>query len=97
MSDLISIDVEALAEKVADLVVARLRAGNFGDMIDQAESPLGRRRHINLVRKGGPGVAQVGRRYLASRAKVQEALEKVRKPAEISEPDGNAFLRKIGL
>jgi hypothetical protein len=60
--------LERMADRIAQLVVDKLRAGDVG-MIDQAQSPLGRRRHIAFVRNGG-GI-QIGRRYLATK----EALE----------------------
>lgn len=99
MAELISIDVDALADRVAELVVERLRGGTFGDLVDQSESPLGRRRHIALVRKGGPGVARVGRRYLASRAVISAELARPNAPptTDLAAPDGTALLRKIGL
>lgn len=57
--------LEELAEQIATLVVAKLRAADMPGWVDQASSPLGRRRHINAVRSGKlPGV-RVGRRYLA--------------------------------
>lgn len=69
--------LESFAEVVAKKVVEQLRAGEVG-MIDQSSSPLGRRRHIAVVRRlvaeGQPGAAEVGRRYLLSRERLEEAL-----------------------
>lgn len=76
MSPLESI-VAALADLVAERVVQRLSSGPLPGWIDQAESPLGRRRHAALVRRGGPGVAKVGRRFLATREAVAAELERV--------------------
>jgi hypothetical protein len=65
--------VDELAQRVAAIVVARLREGEPG-MIDQNASPLGTRRHCaattRRMARGQPGAAKVGRRYLLS----QEAL-----------------------
>lgn len=70
--------LDALAEKVADLVVARLTAGTQAGTVDQCGSPLGRRRHIAAVRKrvgtGVAGAAIVGRRHLLTREALQEEL-----------------------
>lgn len=68
--------LDQIADRVAELVVLKLRINDFG-MIDQLQSPLGRRRHIAFVRKGG-GV-QVGRRYLARREDIQRHLDELAK------------------
>jgi hypothetical protein len=70
--------LDVLADLVAAKVVAQLRAGDQPDMVDQTKSPLGRRRHINAVRRlvaaGEQGAAQVGRRYLLSRDRLSAEL-----------------------
>jgi hypothetical protein len=67
--------LDALAEAVADRVVAKLSAGQHSGFVDQTASPLGRRRHIaaarRLVAEGKAGAAIVGRRHLLTR----EALD----------------------
>lgn len=67
--------VGALAEVIADRVVAKLAAGQQPGMHDQVGSPLGRRRHIAACRervaRGDVGAAVVGRRHFLSR----EALD----------------------
>jgi hypothetical protein len=73
--------MRAFATEVARAVVAELRAGEAPGMIDQAGSPLGRRRHIVAVRalvaSGAPGAAIVGRRHLLSRAALDAELAAV--------------------
>lgn len=74
--------LEALARiaapYIAREVVAMLRAGELPGMVDQAASPLGRRRHIAAVRRrveaGDGGAAIVGRRYLLERAALDAEL-----------------------
>jgi len=69
---------QALAPHLAREVVALLRTGETPGMVDQTASPLGRRRHINAVRKrvaeGAPGAAIVGRRFLLAREHVDAEL-----------------------
>ena len=71
--------VTELAERVAGLVIERLQAGTPG-MIDQAASPLGRRRHCAAVRRrvsrGDPGAVLVGRRHLLSPEALAEELRR---------------------
>jgi hypothetical protein len=97
-----------LARAVAREVVAELRAGETPGMLDQAGSPLGRRRHIAAVRRrvaaGETGAAVVGRRHLLSRealdAELATLARKPRKPSKKSEPaaDELAEMRaKYGL
>ena len=73
----------ALADAIADRVVDRLRSGDFADYVDQASSPLGRRRHIVAIRTGALRGKQLGRRYLASRADVDAfmATDRAKAPA----------------
>jgi len=70
----------ALAERVAALVAERLLAGQPG-LIDQASSPLGRRRHCTAVKRrlasGAGGAARVGRRHLLSPDALAEELGRV--------------------
>ena len=75
--------VSLLADAVADRVVERLTAGSHSDFVDQAGSPLGRRRHIAAVRRmvaaGQPGAGVVGRRHLLSREAAESELAAVAK------------------
>lgn len=68
--------LERIADRVAELVVFKLRSDDFG-MVDQVQSPLGRRKHIAFVRAGG-GV-QIGRRFLARREDLQKYIEEMSK------------------
>jgi hypothetical protein len=78
--------LRALAAEVARAVVSELRAGEAPGMVDQAASPLGRRRHIAAVRRlvnaGAPGAAIVGRRYLLARDALDAELGCGTKPAK---------------
>jgi hypothetical protein len=69
--------VDEIAQRVAAIVVTRLREGEPG-MIDQSASPLGARRHCAAAKRrmarGEPGAAKVGRRYLLSREALREEL-----------------------
>jgi hypothetical protein len=57
--------LELIADAVARRVVDRLRSNDDPDWVDQAKSPLGRRRHIAAVRSGELKGLRVGRRYIA--------------------------------
>lgn len=79
----------ALAERVAALVAERLLAGQPG-LIDQASSPLGRRRHCSAVKRrlasGAGGAARVGRWHLLSPEALAEELGRVSGNAPASSP-----------
>jgi hypothetical protein len=62
---LIDAMVDQLAEQIAARVVEKLRANDFSGYVDQAASPLGRRRHIEAIRSGALRGLRLGRRYLA--------------------------------
>jgi hypothetical protein len=62
---------EALANRVAQIVLDGLRQGDLAGWVDQSKSPLGRRRHIALARKEG---RQVGRRYFLTITTIERAL-----------------------
>lgn len=102
LEDAVAQLAKALAPAIAAEVVAQLRAGETPGMVDQSSSPLGRRRHIAVVRKlvaaGEPGAAIVGRRYLLARDAIEAELVKVsRKPskAKVAAPaDELAALRE---
>ena len=56
--------LDGLVEEIAVRVADKLRGGHLAGYVDQSDSPLGRRRHIEAVRSRAlPGV-KVGRRYL---------------------------------
>jgi hypothetical protein len=73
--------LDALADAVANRVVDRLRSGATAGMVDQAGSSLGRRRHIEAVRRrvaaGEPGAVQLGRRYLLTQAALEEEARRI--------------------
>ncbi len=86
-----SVDVKLFAKAVATEVVNLLRAGTFADLVDQSQSPLGRRTHIALCRARPDACVQVGRRYLAPKELVAEALAKKiprKKAAAVDVPEG---------
>jgi hypothetical protein len=92
--------LDLLADALASRVAAKLREGERG-MLDQAASPLGRRRHINVVRRlhaqGDGGVAIVGRRYLATREVIDAELGRIgRRPADQAD-DLSALANELGL
>jgi hypothetical protein len=72
-------------QRIARAVVAELRAGEMPGMVDQASSPIGRRRHIAAVRRrvaaGAAGASVVGRRYLLAREWVDAELASLAKRA----------------
>lgn len=92
--------LDLLADALAARVAAKLQEGQRG-MLDQTASPLGRRRHINHVRRlhgqGDAGVAIVGRRYLATREVIDAELGRLgRRPAEQAD-DLSALANELGL
>jgi hypothetical protein len=90
---------EQLTDRVAQVIAEKLRSDDLG-LIDQANSPLGRRRHIAFVRAGG-GV-QIGRRYLARREDVLAHLQKLAsrtpKPSKrVEEDEVDRLAAELGL
>jgi hypothetical protein len=78
--------IDELADRFAARVVSRLREGERG-MVEQAASPLGRRRHRDAVKRrvarGEHGAAIVGRKHLLS----PEALgEELARPSKRERP-----------
>lgn len=78
-------EVAAALRLLADWADARARAENNASCspswVDQKASPLGRRRHINAVRRrvaeGAEGARVVGRRYLLTAEVVDAELGRV--------------------
>ena len=66
--DLVS---EALAQRVAAIILDALRHNELVGWIDQSKSPLGRRKHIALARAQG---RQIGRRYFLPIEVVEKAM-----------------------
>jgi hypothetical protein len=81
--------LDEFAHRVAALVAERLTSGAPG-MVDQASSPLGRRRHCAAVKRrvgsGKPGAALVGRRHLLSVEALAEELARVSGQRELVMP-----------
>ena len=99
---MISLDVDALASAVAAKVVDLLRAGTFSDLMDQSQSPLGRRRHISLARSRPDRCMQVGRRYLVPKDLIDSemATKALPKPARTVKTHETADLeaaRTLGI
>ena len=88
---------DELAERVAAKVSERLRAGSMPGAVAQAESPLGRRRHIAAVRRrvaaGQPGAAVVGRRHLLSTEALAEELSRSGRRPEASPSPASGSVR----
>lgn len=65
-----------IAEGVSDLVEAYLAKGAAtSDWIDQAHSPLGRRRHLDLVRQGKLPARKDGKKMLVRRSDIDRYLD----------------------
>jgi len=94
-----SLDPDDVAA-IADAVVARMREHERG-MVDQRRSSLGPRRHIQMVRRlyaaGDPGVAIVGRRYLATPAVIESELLRIGKAPAEQDADLRALAEEMGL
>lgn len=74
------------------------------DWVDQAASPLGRRRHVTAVRRrtaaGDAGAAMVGRRALLSAAALEQELAALSARPKKAEPEAtgpDALRRRLGL
>lgn len=99
MNDL-ELALATLADAVAERVARRLAEDQRG-WVDQAASPLGRRRHIAMVRRlhdsGDSSVAIVGRKHLASRATVDAELVRIGKRPNRQESELEALGAELGL
>lgn len=62
--------IAALLEQLAE-EFRKLELAQTEDLVDQAHSPLGRRRHCQLVKSGAIPGRKVGRRWLATRADIE--------------------------
>jgi hypothetical protein len=95
--------IDAIADRVAAVVVQRLRGDTRDGWIDQRRSPLGARRHCAVARarmdRGEVGAAKVGRRYLLSQEALNEALASGnrRTVAAATDSIANELRREIAL
>jgi hypothetical protein len=92
--------IVTLADEFAAIIAARVVAHLQQDspgMIDQTNSPLGRRRHCHAVRQrmaeGKPGAAIVGRRHLLSREALNEELSVTSRRTISRSSDTSAHVR----
>lgn len=92
--------VRSILEGVRLLVSAELAEQNAGaEWIDQAHSPLGRRRHCELARTGVLPAAKEGRRVLIRRSDINAYLD-TKQPRRLSTDEDDesvdAVLRRLG-
>lgn len=86
-----------LVEAIDELVEARLAKGTAAsEWIDQKDSPLGRRRHLELVRTGVLRGVREGRRVLVRRAEIETYLDgHVATPRPVEDDDVDGMIRAI--
>lgn len=77
------------ARLLAPLVAAELASAAGEDWIDQETSPLGRRKHRELAKRGAFPAHKDGRRWRARRADVDAFIEAQRPGARLEEPPAN--------
>jgi len=78
-----------LARLLAPLVAAELASAAGEDWIDQETSPLGRRKHRELAKRGAFPAHKDGRRWRARRADVDAFIEAQRPGAAREGPTAN--------
>lgn len=99
-----------LGRLLAPYVAAELAAAKGGDWVDQRNSPLGWRRHIELAREGAFPAHKEGRRWRALRCDVEAYIRSQPSgvsldtpplndpaPAEDDDPEVRAVLAEVGL
>ncbi|MEI9949473.1 MAG: hypothetical protein WDO74_10940 [Pseudomonadota bacterium] len=95
--------LDLFAQRVATLVVDRLRAGTEPGWVDQHASALGPRRHCAAVRRriaeGAPGAERAGRRLLLTPEALQEELSRgsKKRPKVDPEADIRDLAGELGL
>lgn len=98
MSD-VRAKIEAAALRFArELADALEGAATASEWLDQKQSPLGRRRHLELVRAGVLRGRKEGRKVLVRRADIERYLEGLplnQKTTDGDEPED--VLREMGL
>ena len=87
----------AIADAIDELVEARLAKGAArAELIDQDDSPLGRRRHLELVREGKLRAMRDGRRVLVRRADIDAYLaEREVAPPPMTDDDVDGMVDRI--
>lgn len=86
-----------IADAIDELVDARVSIGAAAvEWLDQNASPLGHRRHLDLVRDGVLRGVREGRRVLVRRTDIEAYLEeRVVQPRPIAEDDVDGMIRAI--
>lgn len=90
--------IEAAAVRFADEIVSAIEIHSGGtEWVDQHESPLGKRRHLEAVRRGDLKGRKEGRRVLVRRAEVDAYLERNAVATKTDTEDADDVLREMGL
>lgn len=86
-----------IAAAIDELVQARLEKGMARqELVDQNGSPLGRRRHLELVREGKLRAVREGRRVLVRRSDIDAYLaDHEVQPRPMTEDDVDGMVRRI--
>jgi excisionase family DNA binding protein len=86
-----------IADAIDELVEARIAKGAArAELVDQNASPLGRRRHLELVRAGKLPAVRDGRRVLVRRADIDTYLEEhVVSPPPVTEGEVDGMVERI--
>ena len=89
--------IHAAAARFADELVAAIETHTgASEWVDQDQSPLGRRRHLDAVRRGDLPASKDGRRVLVRRADVEAyILKKAVMVTPSDEADVDTILRDI--
>lgn len=69
-----------VADEIADVLALAANAAAGDAWVDQGRSPLGRRRHLRLVREGAIPAVKEGRRVLVRRADLDAYLARAARP-----------------
>lgn len=87
----------AIADAIDELVEARISKGAArAELVDQSTSPLGRRRHLELVREGKLPAMREGRRVLVRRADIDAYLnERQIAPPPSTDDDVDGMVERI--
>jgi excisionase family DNA binding protein len=89
----------AIANAIDELIEAKIAMGvASSEWVDQMTSPLGKRRHLRLVREGVLQAVKDGRRRLVRRSDINAYLESqpVRTPPKREDDVDEMMLRIVG-